>query len=202
MSNHVSEWLNAYLDGELTGGRLQQVEAHLAGCEACQTGLESLQALSALLHEVPTAEFTSNERFVSQVNLLLPQKQTAAPRRQLLEVGWWLIPVGLLMAWIFVGTTILVSDMVSAAHNFGLLDSGTTLLVSDPSTGMYWTSMLGQIGLLEGDSLHWAGRTERYTRNVVPQYIWQVSVALLYLTWIAIWWARHRRQGQVPLLGG
>jgi hypothetical protein len=202
MSDHVSEWLNAYLDGELTGGRLQQVEAHLAGCEACQTELESLQGLSALLHEVPAAEFTSNERFVSQVNLLLPQKQTATPRRQLLEVGWWMIPVGLLMAWIFVGTTVLVSDMVFAANTFGLLDSAATLLVSDPSAGAYWTSMLGQAGLLEGDSLQWAGMTESFSRNVVPQFIWQVSIALLYLTWIAVWWARRRRQGQVPLLGG
>ena len=27
--NHVLEWLEAYLDGELKGGRLHQVEAHL-----------------------------------------------------------------------------------------------------------------------------------------------------------------------------
>ena len=26
MSNHVTEWLNAYLDGELKGKRLHQVE--------------------------------------------------------------------------------------------------------------------------------------------------------------------------------
>ena len=48
MSNHVSEWLNAYLDGELKNGRLHQVEEHLATCEACQAELESLQGLSAL----------------------------------------------------------------------------------------------------------------------------------------------------------
>ena len=36
MSNHVSEWLNAYFDGELTGKLLHQVEDHLAECEACQ----------------------------------------------------------------------------------------------------------------------------------------------------------------------
>ena len=30
MSNHVTEWLNAYFDGELTGRKLHQVEEHLA----------------------------------------------------------------------------------------------------------------------------------------------------------------------------
>lgn len=202
MSNHVTEWLNAYLDSELTGRRLHQVEEHLAECEACQAELDALQGLSALLQEVPAAEFPSAERFATQVNLLLPQKRIAAPRRQLLEVGWWMIPVGLLMAWIFIGTAVLVSDVFSAANNFGLLDGTTALLVSDPSENAYWTSTLGQVGLLEGESLQWAERTESYTRNVLPQFVWQVSIALLYLTWIAIWWARQTRQGQVPLLEG
>jgi hypothetical protein len=196
MSNHVREWLNAHLDGELQGGRLHQVETHLAECAACRAEFEALRSLSALLHEVPAAEFSSTERFASQVNLLLPQKRTAAPRRQLLEAGWWLIPIGLLAAWIFFSTTVLVSDMLSAANNFGLLDSGAALLVSDPSAGANWTSMLGQVGLLEGNSLHWAERTESFTRNVVPQFIWQVSIALLYLTWIAIWWAPARVRGR------
>jgi predicted anti-sigma-YlaC factor YlaD len=202
MSNHVTEWLNAYVDGELSGRRLHQVEEHLPECEACQTELESLQGLSVLLQEVPTAEFISNEKFVAQVNLRLPQRRVATTRHRLLEVGWWMAPVGLLMIWIFISTTILISDMVSTANTFGLLDSATTLLVSDSSDNTYWTTTLGQVGLLEGDSLQWAESTESFTRNVLPQFIWQVSIALLYLTWIAIWWARHTRQGQVPLLEG
>ena len=202
MSNHVTEWLNAYLDGELTGRRLPQVEEHLAECEACKAELESLQGLSALLQEVPAPGFISNERFVGQVNLRLPQKQVKATKSKVMEAGWWLIPVSLLAAWIFFNTTVLISDMVSAATNFGLLDGGSALLVSDPSDNAVWTSTLGQVGLLEGDSLQLAESTESYTRNVLPQFVWQVSIAMLYLTWIAIWWARRTRQGQVPLLEG
>lgn len=199
MSNHVSEWLNAYYDGELKGARLHQVEEHLAACEACQAEFESLQGLSALLQEAPTAQFISNERFVSQVNLRLPQRRVSATRQRLFEVGWWMAPVGLLMIWIFISTTIFISDMVSAANKFGLLDDAAPLLVSDSSAGM-WTSTLGQFGLLEGEGLQWAERIEIYTRNVLPQFVWQVSIAMLYLTWIAISWVRQRRQGQVPLL--
>jgi len=194
MSNHVIEWLNAYLDGELKGRRLNQVEVHLAECEACQAELESLQGLSSLLHEVPAREFTANETFVAQVNLLLPQRPVTATRRKALEAGWWMIPVGLLLAWIFVNTNILVSDVVSTANNFGLLDNAN-LLVSDTSSNSYWTSTLGQFGLLQGNNLQWAERTESISRNLIPQLVWQVSIAILYLTWIAIWWTRRTHQG-------
>ena len=202
MSNHITEWLSAYFDGELKGRQLQQVEEHLAECEACQAELESLQGLSALLQEVPVGEFTSHERFVSQVNLRLPQRQAKATRNNVMEAGWWMIPIGLLAAWIFFSTAMLISDVVSAADNFGLLDSTTAALISDSSDNAEWTSRLEQAGVLKGDSLQRAETTESFTRNVLPQFIWQVSIAMLYLTWIAIWWARHTRQGQGQLLEG
>ena len=145
-------------------------------------------------------EFTPNEKFVSQVNLRLPQKQIKSTRSKVVEVGWWMIPVGLLTAWIFFSTAILVSDMVSTADNFGLLDSTSALLVDNTTDNAVWTSTLGQFGVLQGDSLQWAERTESTTRNVLPQFVWQVSIAILYLTWIAIWWARQTRREQVPLL--
>jgi len=194
MSNHVIEWLNAYFDSELKGRRFQQVEEHLAECEACQAELETLQGISSLLQEVPAGEFTANDTFVSQVNLLLPQRPVASTRRKVLEVGWWMVPVGLLTVWIFLSTTILVRDVVSAANNFGLLDN-VNLLASDTSSNAYWTSTLGQFGLLQGNNLQWAERTESISRNLIPQIVWQISIALLYLTWIAIWWARQRLQG-------
>ena len=201
MSNHVTEWLNAYLDGELKSKQHHQVEEHLVECDTCQAELESLQSLSALLQEVPAAEFTSNEHFVSQVNLLLPKRPVASTGRKVLEIGWWMVPAGLLMAWVFVSTSAFISDMVSVATNAGLLEN-TTALISDPSDNAIWASRLGQVGVLEGNNLQWAERSESLTRNVLPQIIWQVSIAMLYLTWIAIWWARQTRQVQAPLLEG
>ena len=202
MSNHVTEWLNAYFDGELHGHRLHQVEEHLIVCETCRAELESLGNVSGLLHEVPLPDFPSPERFASQVNLLLPQKRTSPSRPQLSEAGWWMIPVGILAVWVFISTAILLSNVVSTADNFGLLDSTTASLISDSSDKADWTSRLEQVGVLKGDSLQRAETTESFTRNVLPQFIWQVSIAMLYLTWIAIWWARHTRQGHGQLLEG
>ena len=202
MSNHVTEWLSAYLDGELKGNRLQQVEEHLAVCEVCQDELDSLQTLSGLLQAVPAPEFPSPERFATQVNLLLPQKRTPPPQRSLFEISWWMIPVGLLAVWVFISTAILLGDVVSGAKTLGLLDKTTASFISAPSETADVTFTLGQFGMLQGNSLRWAETTESLTRDWLPQIVLQVAVALLYLIWIAVWWARQTRQINEPLLEG
>jgi len=202
MSNHVTEWLNAFYDGELKGKRLQQVEEHLAACEVCQHELDALQSLSGMLQEVRVPEFPSSERFATQVNLLLPQKRTPTPGNRLFEVGWWMIPVGLLAVWVFISTATLLGDAMSTAKNFGLLDNTTASFISAPSDTADVTSTLGQFGMLQGNSLQWAETTENLTRSWFPQIVLQASVALLYLTWFAVWWTRHTRQISEPLLEG
>ena len=202
MSNHVTEWLNAYFDGELKNGRLHQVEEHLAECEACQAELEALGNVSGLLHEVPLPDFPSPERFAAQVNLLLPQKRTPPPQRSLFEIGWWMIPVSLLAVWVFISTAILLGDAVNVAKSFGLLDKTTASFISAPSETADVTSTLGQFGMLQGNNLQWAETTETITRSWFPQIVLYVAVALLYLTWLAVWWTRHTRQMNQPLIEG
>ena len=202
MANHVSEWLNAYFDGELAGNRLHQVEDHLAECEACQAELDSLQGLSALLHERPEPEFTPVERFAAQVNLQLPHKQVVVSRKQIIEAGWWMMPVGLLAAWIFSGTAFALGDILLAAGNLGLLSGISEWLGSGASNDIYLSTTIGQMGLLSGNGLNWAEAMETFTRISLPQIIIQVSIALLYLSWIAIWWARHLHQEHGQLLEG
>ena len=193
MSEHVTEWLSAYLDGELNSSQLPQVEAHLVNCQVCQAELESLQRVSGLLHEFSTPEFTSPERFAAQVNLRLPHQQATALENRMLEIGWWMLPVGLLAAWIFIGTSFFISDILSAANALGLLSGIIDWMAFGPANGIYLSATLGQSGLLSGNSLNWAESTEAFTRMSWPQIILQVSIALLYLGWIAIWWARHQR---------
>jgi anti-sigma factor RsiW len=135
MSNHMTEWLNAYLDGELKGGRLHQVEAHLAECAECQAELQSLQNLSGLLHEIPAPEFIPSERFAAQVSLRLPHGQPRATKRKAQEAGWWMIPVSLLLLWAIIGTSEVVGYVISTADRLGMLSlSGAPAwLVPGPS---------------------------------------------------------------------
>lgn len=204
MSNHVTEWLNAYLDDELKNGRLHQVEKHLAECAECQAELESLQNVSSLLHEAPAPEFISSERFASQVSLRLPHEQPRATKRKAQEIGWWMIPVSLLLLWVLIGTSDVVGHVVSVADRIGLLSlsSAPAWVAPGSSSGGFWSGTLGEFGLLSGDSLQWAELTESFTRNRLPQIVWQVAIALLYLSWIAIWWARQKPREHGQLLEG
>lgn len=196
MSKHVMEWLNAYLDGEMKEAQVQQVEAHLVECETCRVELESLARLSSLLHEVPAPQFTPPERFAAQVNLRLPRRQLSASRNKIIEVGWWMIPVGLLGAWVFIGTSAFVSGMLSAANSLGLMSGLSNWLAFGSPNEVYWSATLGQFGVLSGNSLNWAAATEALTRTSLPQFALHVSIALLYLSWMAIWWSRRQRQEQ------
>ena len=199
MSKHVSEWLNLYHDGELRGSRLHQVEAHLAECELCQAEMESLEGLSAVLHEVPAPRLTSTERFVSQVNLRMPHKQVIISQKQIFEVGWWMIPVGILASWIFFNVAFVLGDVLSVAGSLGLLSGMSDWLASGPSNDVYVSTTIGQLGVLSGNGLNWAETMETFTRMSLPQIILQISIALLYLGWIAVWWARrtHQEHGQL-----
>ena len=202
MSKHVSEWLNAYHDGELRGNRLHQVEAHLADCELCQMELESLERLASLLQHVPVPEFTAPERLAAQVGLRLPHRKTVIAKKQILEIGWWMIPVGLLAAWVFIGTSFFIGDILSATNNLGLSGPISGWLAFGQSSDIYLSATLGQLGLLSGNSLNWAESTETFTRMSLPQISLQASIALLYLSWIAIWWIHRTRQGNGQLLEG
>jgi anti-sigma factor RsiW len=193
MSNHVTEWLNAYQDGELHGSRLHLVEEHLAECQVCRDEWESLESLSGLLRGVPRPEFSPPERFAAQVSLRLPPSRPAPPEKKVLEIGWWMIPVGLLGIWILISASFYVADMLSVANSFGLLTSVSDWWIFGTSNAAGWSARLGQYGVLSGRTLRLVASTEILTRTSLPQIGLQVSIALLYLSWIAIWWTRHRR---------
>lgn len=202
MSEHVTEMLNAYRDGELRGDRLHRVEAHLAKCDVCLAELESLQGLSELLQELPIPAFAPPERFAAQVSLRLPPQRRAGSGRKFLEWAWWMIPVGVLATWAFMSTSFLVNDVLSAANSLGLLSSVSNWMIFGTSHMADWSNMLGQFGVLQGSILDLAEATEAITRMSLPQISLQVSMALLYLSWIAIWWTRQRRQGSHQPLEG
>lgn len=199
MSDHILEQLGAYLDGELHGGQLHKVEAHLADCESCRMELASLKSLSEMLRDAPAADFPSVERFAANVNLRLARRPETPLQRKALELGWSLVPVGLLLAWIFVHTTNFVSNGVAVANQAGLLDGGAAWLASTASQAD-WSATLGQFGLLRGNGLQMAEVTEAFSRTAIPGIAWQVAIALLYLCWIAIGWARQTRGERGQLL--
>ena len=203
MSEHVTAWLGAYYDGELHGRRLRQVETHLAHCATCRAELESLRALTTLLQESPVAVgLASPERFVARVGLRLPRHPERTAWQRTLEIGWRLAPLSLIGAWTFVQAVFAVSRGMLVALRMGLrgdlaawlpatLQQGTWLteVLSFSDTGLNNVGRVVLQLLSDGGPLGW---------NVTLYIVSLAVIGLLYLSWLASWWARHQhRQLQV-----
>jgi predicted anti-sigma-YlaC factor YlaD len=202
VSEHVTEWLNAYVDAELRGNLLVQVEKHLAECRSCRAEMESLRQLSSLLGEILVPKFSSPERFAAQMKLRLLHGLPKSTKLKVQEVGWWMIPVSLLIIWVFISTAVMVNNVISTAGAWGLVKSAPAWLAASSFNGAAWSGRLAEAGLLYGNSLKWAEEMEVFTRHILHPIVWQVSIALLYLDWIAIWWVRYRQPGNARPLGG
>jgi hypothetical protein len=196
MSEHVHAWLNLYHDGELHGARLRQVESHLAECAACRAQLDELQTLSMLLREtVPTGDFTSTERFVANLTLNLPrQTETPLPRKAL-EIGWWLIPVGLLGTWVFLQITFSLSSVLLAASDAGLLGGSFAWLQGGAPQTEWFAALMqlsgGQLGAAGQTALSYLNTANVFILNLTNGYLWQALLAVLYLGWLGSWGLRQ-----------
>ena len=74
MSQHITEWMDAYLDGELNHREQIKVESHLKQCAECRDLVAERRMLSSLLAELPPVKTQKPvEQFASEVNLMLPR---------------------------------------------------------------------------------------------------------------------------------
>ncbi len=199
MTEHVKAWLGAYHDGELQECRSWQVEDHLAECATCRGELESLGRLTALLQQSPPVMgVTPPERFVAQVGLRLPRRPEQPPWQRALEIGWRLIPLGLLGAWAFAQTVLIVAGLVLPVLQMA---PGGDLVAGLPPSAPPHPSSSELFGLL-GASLGEAGRIILQLLGNGAPLAWGVTlnlaslilIGLLYWSWLASWWARRQPQ--------
>jgi hypothetical protein len=200
MSEHITQWLGAYHDGELSGLRLRQVEQHLAECAECLAELEGMQGLSTLLQETaPARDFLPTERFVANLTLNLPrQTEPLSQPRKMLEIGWWLIPVGVLGAWVFLWITFSLSEAAQFVANTGLLGGNLAWLRGNPPQ-MEWfatvSNLFGnQIGFTGQVVLSELNEAGVFVTKLMGILLPQALLAMLYLGWLLAWWLRHQRQ--------
>lgn len=80
------EQISAYVDGELSAAETRALEAHLAGCAACQQELAELRQLRALLRALPAPlaprSFTLPETGPVPIPLSVPTATSASASRQ------------------------------------------------------------------------------------------------------------------------
>jgi len=165
MNEHVSPLLSAYYDGELSGRKLGNVEAHLETCAACSTELEALQNMNMLLGASPAAgDLLPPDIFVAQVGMRLPRKPEVSFWKKVSLTSWQAAPFGILGGWAVLQAILIVSSVVMLGlrtlpgiEQFGIELSGSGSLLG-------WTVVLN-LGLT-------------------------VLMGLCFWSWLASWWAR------------
>ncbi len=183
MSEHIERWLDAYLDGELTAAHQRQVEAHLDTCSDCRSRLAQARALSSLLHEVPTAgNLKPEKQFVAEIGLRLerrPRSPASSPKA--LYLGWLLMPLFLFIALTFFQATFILSWILPFFPGLNqALSAHNAIWFSLPAAlPEALTRVLGLTGIF--DLINWNGLSSLIAIG---------CIGLLYLGWLASWWAR------------
>ncbi|HNT74993.1 MAG TPA: zf-HC2 domain-containing protein [Anaerolineae bacterium] len=188
MEQHVTDRIAAYHDGALTAAQQQRVAAHLANCAACRAELEALEALTTLLHAAPPATTTlSPERFVAQVGLRLPRQPERTVLQQAAEVGWRLIPVGVLGAWTFVQTVLILGTAL-------LIVTTLAGVAGTLSPAMGWLNhVLGYLPDTIATALRGWFQQRVAGSLMVGSVMLLLGIAGLYGSWLASWWLREQR---------
>ena len=194
MHDDMRALLNAYLDGELNGTRLQELELHLAGCEACREELKELRLVSELLQAAPAPEFMPAGRFASNLVLRLPRQTTRSLPPKPGALAWWLVPAGLLAAWFFVQTVFTLTGALIAAQLTGLLGQAAHWLSGGQETVWFAavTSLFGSQAGPAQPALSLLNTLNVAGVNLLDGFLWQALIVLLYWSWLAVWWFRRR----------
>jgi anti-sigma factor RsiW len=195
MHEEICTLLNAYLDGELHGQRLREMETHLASCAACRNDLNELRMVSDLLQADSTPEFTPADRFVSQLNLSLPRRTLRDRSPKPGTLAWWFVPAGLLGAWFFVQTVFTLTDVVTAANMTGLLGHVSGWLVGGGQESIWFstaTSLFGRQAAGAQPTLSLLNNVSVFSANLLSGFLWQAVIVLLYWVWLFFfWWLRR-----------
>jgi anti-sigma factor RsiW len=193
MSEHMTEWLNAFLDGELRGPRLGQVQDHLAGCAICRAELDELRGLSRMLHEAPPVVADQPaDRFIAELTLLLPRREESAPKT---GIVWWLAPAGAVVVWVLLQAGLTIGGLISTAGGAGLLDGTSGWFASAPQHTAWFSAAVGLFGNQLGGTglslLEILDSLSVLRSDLGAQLGWQAGFALLYWAGLAFWWT-HR----------
>jgi len=196
MHEELYQALNAYLDGELSGMRLRQMQTHLESCSTCRNELKELRRVSELLQAAPEPNCLPLERFISNLALSLPrrniQEQPAKPGSLL----WWLVPMILIGSWFFLQTTFRLTSLISAFNLAGFFEQAAVLFSSGDARSL-WLLFLslfsGSSALgLQASTLSLLDLVDGLTADLLASFTWQALIAGMYWAWLAGWWLLRR----------
>jgi len=185
MNGHLEAWIDAYLDGELSVVHRREADAHLTQCRSCRDLLVQRKNLTALLRGIPLAgDLKPEARFVAEVGLqLMPRRETARLRTQVMRLGWQFFPVVLLLALAFVQAVFTLASIVGVIPGADqILASRAAFLPELPMLPAQLSDLLNLLGVF--NSLDW---------NLFTGMAALLVISLVYVCWLASWWVWNRR---------
>ena len=197
MSPHVEQWLDKFLDGELSPVQQEGVKAHLETCPHCRALLAERRSLSALLQKAPAAaDLKPAQQFVAEVGLQLKGRPATASKlpaaANAFHWSWAMIPLALLLVLVFMQTVSVLSDILVAIpgaeqasqQSVQTLPVFTTLSQLTGSELAAWGTNL--IAFFAPPDLGWL--TNGWLANLAALAV----IGILYASWIAGWWVRSQ----------
>ncbi len=200
MNGHVTNWLSAYLDGELSESRRLKVQAHLEECAVCRAELEGLRRVSQMLQSAPAPEFTPADTFSARLALQLPRNQPVEQPVRRSTLLWWLAPAVLLAAWIFIQIVFGISGAVGLLDAANLFPDASLPAADGAPHSLWYTALVNLLGgLVNGmprSALELLDQVSVLTATALSSLFWQALIALLYLAWLVVWWRGRTPQQQ------
>ncbi|HUF39210.1 MAG TPA: zf-HC2 domain-containing protein [Anaerolineales bacterium] len=193
MTDHITQWLEAYHDGELRGARRRRVEDHLAVCAPCRAELEEIRSLSGLLAAAfPEEEFLTADRFAANLALSLPRRPAGPEPRRGFRIAWWLAPAGLLAALVFVDITFSIGTAIAFAADTGLFGGSLEWLQGAPPQMNWFASAVRLFGDRLGTpgvgALAFLNDLNVLITQMARPLMLQALLAFAYLGWLLVWW--------------
>ena len=195
MSDHILSILNAYYDGELSPNQMRKVEHHLAQCSTCRQAYDDIVSTSAWLHNLPEPEMVPAEKMAADIALLLPREQEKPRSQSNTSIIWWIVPIVLFFVWVLIGSTHIISNILITANGFGLITIDSSMFTPQSINDLIFSKFIENLSTVVPKDLSWMINTQDFVRENVIRSIINISIAMLYLSWIAIWRANQNRQG-------
>ena len=194
-NGHPTAWLGAYLDGELNEALRGQIETHLATCPDCQREMEDLRQLSTLLHTGPLPPSAQSDADFTRAVVERATRPVPPLWQRGLAAGWRYAPLFLFAGWAFFQAV----QWVSTALLIGLrlTPAGQAL---PPSGGAPQDNLLLSLlrtslpGDLTGPTLEGLSWLAPFDPLALLNLVVLTVLALLFLSWLASWWAYHQAQ--------
>ena len=204
MTEHVYEWLNAYLDGELGSGACTRWNSTLTAVGLPGGTGGPAQAFEPAPADSSAGQFTPPARFTPTT--VAPAAQAAGPRTG-----------GKPGESALAGPRRPDVDLGSSSNGYSGQGAGlhccprraaavleavlfgarpvSSLLFGAPLE-LFWGTRLGEENLAR--ALNLLDEVSVLVSNFVTGLLWQAEISLLYIGWLVLWFVREQRQRWEP----